>query len=286
MKKKTLYIACALVLILNTSFKPANEWTMLLDKKLYKWSVYQSYRFTEGFGSRIPKGDDGKDIKPVGYDINEGNEFSIVMQGGEPVLKIYGDLYGCIFTKQEFENYDLKLKVKWGQMKWAPRLNQEKDSGLLYHSIGECGAESWHTWMLSQEFQITENGMGDYWSQATSMADVRAVKDKKYQFNNDGESVAIGAGTGNGNFCKAGANVERKDDWNDIELITYGDKSLQIVNGVVVMALSNMRYKNGDQILPLNKGKIQLQSEAAEVYYKDIKIKPINGIPSMYASYF
>ena len=127
--------------------------------------------------------------------------------------------------------------------------------------------------------------MGDYWSQATSMADIRAIKDEKYKFDNNGDKVAIGAGTGNGGFCKAGSNMEKKNDWNDIELITYGDKSLQIVNGVVVMALSNMRYKADGQVLPLNKGKLQLQAEACEVYYKDIKIKQIDGIPAMYADY-
>jgi hypothetical protein len=37
---------------------------------------------------------------------------------------------------------------------------------------------------------------------------------------------------------------------------------------------------------PLVHGKIQIQSEAAEVFYKDIKIKQIEGIPAKYAAYF
>ncbi len=201
-------------------------------------------------------------------------------------MKVDGDLYGCIYTKQEFKNYHLKLKVKWGDKKFLPRLNQPKDSGILYHSLGEAGADTWHSWMLSQEFQIQENSMGDYWAQVTSMADIRAINDGKFKFDNRGDKVTIGGGTGNGSFCRSGSNVERKNQWNDIELITYGDKSLQIVNGVVVMALSNMRYKIGDEVLPLTKGKIQLQSEAAEVYYKDIRIKQIDGIPTIYAEYF
>lgn len=286
MKKLFLASSCMLILLCNTSFQLKDQWTQLLDKKLSQWEIYQSFRFPDGYKGAAPKDAKGNELKPIGYNINQDNVFSVIMENKEPVLKIYGDIYGCIFTKREYENYDLKLKVKWGNKKWAPRLNEDKDSGLLYYSQGDCGVEYWRTWMLSQEFQITENGMGDYWSQATSMADVKASKDKNFKFDKNGTTVSIGSGTGNGGFCQAGANRERKNDWNDLELITYGDKSLQIVNGQVVMALSNNRYKAGNAIKPLTKGKIQLQSEAAEVYYKDIKIKSITGIPSEYASYF
>jgi hypothetical protein len=286
MKATLVSICSVLILLCTTSFGKKDEWTLLLDKSLSKWEIYQSFNFPEGYKGAAPKDAQGNNLKPVGYNVNKDNVFSVIMENGEPVLKIYGGIYGCIFTKQEFQNYDLKLKVKWGDKKWAPRLNDIKDSGLLYHSQGECGVEYWRTWMLSQEFQITEDGMGDYWSQATSMADIKTVKGKNLKFDKNGTITSIGSGTGNGIFCQSGSNMEKKGDWNDIELITYGDKSLQIVNGQVVMALSNNRYKVGNEVKPLVKGKLQLQSEAAEVYYKDIKIKQIDGIPAEYASYF
>jgi hypothetical protein len=69
-------------------------------------------------------------------------------------------------------------------------------------------------------------------------------------------------------------------------LITYGDKAIRIVNGKVVMALSNSRYLVNGVEKPLVHGKIQLQSEAAEVFYKDMKIKPISAMPAEYAGYF
>ena len=40
------------------------------------------------------------------------------------------------------------------------------------------------------------------------------------------------------------------------------------------MVLKNSRYVENGNKIPMNKGKIQLQSEAAEVYFKEIKIKP------------
>lgn len=52
------------------------------------------------------------------------------------------------------------------------------------------------------------------------------------------------------------------------------------------MALTNSSYKDGSGRKPLTHGKIQLQSEAAEVFYKDIQIQNITAIPAKYASYF
>jgi hypothetical protein len=287
MKNLFLSLCCIAILLCSTSFQPKDDWTLLLDKNLSKWDIYQSFRFPNGYKGAAPKNADGTDVKPIGYNINQDKVFSIIMENGVPVLKIGGDIYGCIFTKQDFGNYHLKLKVKWGDKKYSPRLNEDKDSGVLYHSQGKCGVEYWRTWMLSQEFQITEKGMGDYWSQASSRSDVKARKDgKDYFFDNSGTLMAFGGGTGNGNFCHAGTDAEIKGDWNELELITYGDKSIRIVNGKVVMALSNSRYMANGEAKPLVSGKIQIQSEAAEVYYKDIMIKKIDSMPEEYAGYF
>jgi hypothetical protein len=43
--------------------------------------------------------------------------------------------------------------------------------------------------------------------------------------------------------------------------------------------------KDGKAI-PLTKGKIQLQSEASEVFYKNIQIKKLNALPKEYAEIF
>lgn len=287
MKAALLTICCVLILFTGSSFQPKDDWTYLLDKNLSRWNIYQSFHHKLGYKGEAPKDANGNLIKPIGYNINQDNVFSTMQENGETVLHIDGDIYGCLFTKQEFGNYDLKLKIKWGTHKYEPRLNEPKDSGVLYHSQGECGVEYWRTWMLSQEFQVTEGGMGDYWTQASSRSDVKAVKKgKDYFFDNSGTLTAFGTGTGNGGFCHAGVDAENKDGWNDLELITYGDKSIRIVNGKVVMALSNSRYMLNGEAKPLEKGKIQIQSEAAEVFYKDIKIKPISGIPAEYSNYF
>ena len=74
--------------------------------------------------------------------------------------------------------------------------------------------------------------------------------------------------------------------WTEVELICYQGKSLHIVNGHVVMVLENSRFWDGTRFNPLIEGKIQLQSEASEVYYKEVMIKPIKEMPNEFKKYF
>ncbi|HZL10516.1 MAG TPA: DUF1080 domain-containing protein [Prolixibacteraceae bacterium] len=278
-------------LIIFSSFTPEKgEWVNLLDKNLSQWNIYQSYRYKNDFKGQQPKDENDKLTEPVGYNKNENNVFTVTEINGEPVLRISGEIYGCVFTKQEFENYHLTLKVKWGEKKWEPRMDKLKDSGLLYHSIGECGVDYWRSWMLSQEFQIMEGHMGDHWGIANSAIDVRAfipegsmntVASEKQPF------LPIGPGTERDGFCLRSADYESTvGEWTTLELICLGNKSLHVINGHVVMILQNSRYVTNGKSTPLTKGKIQLQSEAAEVYFKDIRIKSIQQLPEKYSGYF
>jgi hypothetical protein len=281
-----------LILLMGVTFwstREDDEWSNLLDKELTQWNTYQSYRHQSDYNGSIPKNESGEPIQPIGYNKNEANVFSIVEEGGEPVLRISGEIYGCLFTKKEYSNYHLSLKVKWGNRKDMPRKDKLKDSGVLYHSIGEAGAEYWRSWMLSQEFQIMEGHMGDFWNQATSAIDIRSfqsegimncVASEKQPFR------PFGSGHPEG-FCLRSENYESPSgEWTTIELITFGDKSLHVVNGHVVMVLQNSRYVKDGKVTPLTKGKIQLQSEAAEVFYKDVKIRPLRELPKIYAELF
>jgi len=80
-----------------------------------------------------------------------------------------------------------------------------------------------------------------------------------------------------------GADYEKKTgEWNTIELLTVDGTSVHVVNGKPNMVLTNSRRKVGDKEEPLTKGKIQLQSEGAEVFYRNIAIKPLEKIPEEY----
>ena len=288
--KKIIPVILIVILFFSTSFVNGGDWVNLLDKNLSRWRIYQSFRHQDGYNGQAPVNEKGELIQPIGYDKNEGGLVTVNMVNNDPVLRISGETYGCVFTRQEFKNYHLKLMVKFGDRKWVPRLNEPKDSGLLYHSQGEAGVDYWRSWMQAEEFQIMEGGFGDYWCVAAVGAHVKmhdpAARNDMAVYDPNGIDTPMGIGGNRTGFVQHSHDYEKQGDWNSIELICYGDKSLQIINGHVVMALSQLVGKNGNSIKPLVKGRIQLQSEAAEVFFKDIQIKQIAGIPAEYQSYF
>jgi hypothetical protein len=80
-------------------------------------------------------------------------------------------------------------------------------------------------------------------------------------------------------------NLEKEKphgEWNTVEVICWGDSSIHIVNGKVVMRLYNSRKVENGQKIPLKKGTIALQSEGAELYYRNVKIRPIKEIPKSF----
>ena len=278
-----------LFLLTATSFQSYTPWVSLLDKDLSRWETYLSYRHTRAYKGGVPVDDQGSPVSPIGYNKDSTKVFSVQEQNGDLVLRISGEIYGCIFTKQEFDNYHLKLKVKWGTRKFVPREDKLKDSGILYLSTGPAGVDYWKSWMLSQEFQIMEGHMGDYWNIANACIDIRS-----YPAEGVMSSIASRGQPfrpyGNPNpqgFCMRSEDHESpNNDWTTLELICHKGRSLHIVNGHVVMVLQNSRYFEDGKYVPLLKGKIQLHSEAAEVLFKDIQIRNIQSLPKSYVAYF
>jgi len=86
--RKIFRLLMAIVVILSfTSFMPKNDgWVNLLDNKLSKWEIYQSYRFKDSYKGQQPKDENGNLIEPIGYNKNEANVFSVTEENGEPVL--------------------------------------------------------------------------------------------------------------------------------------------------------------------------------------------------------
>ncbi|WP_321288761.1 DUF1080 domain-containing protein [uncultured Sunxiuqinia sp.] len=287
---RPLAILLAIFLVFPSFTPPEKKWTYLLDQELSQWDTYLSYRHQNSYDGKQPTDENGNRIEPIGYNNDQPGVFTLAEEDGEPILHVSGEIYGCIFTKKEFENYHLSLQIKWGDKKYEPRLDKLKDSGLLYHSIGKAGVDYWRSWMLSQEFQVMEGHMGDYWSIANSAIDIRAFLPEGMMntlAGHDQPFLPIGRKTGRDGFCLRSVNNESPEgEWTTLELVTIGDKSLHIVNGKVVMVLQHSRVVTDGKTTPLTKGKIQLQSEAAECFYKAIRIKPIIEWPAKYAGYF
>lgn len=282
-------IACTEQTSSSSDSSNNNEWQFLIDKDLSKFDSYLSFAHKNDYDGTPPKTQDGTPIKPIGLN-PEGYDVFTVIDGAEtPTVRISGEYYGSLTTKKSYKNYHLKLKFKWGDTVYEPRLTKLKDSGILYHAQGPHGAEHWRSWKLSQELQIMEGHIGDYWSQANSAIDVRAFP-REYIMSPIADAsrsfLSVGHGQDEKGFVMRSKNMEIADDWNLIELITFEDKSLHIVNGEVVMILAKSRYYDDGVEKPLIKGQIQIQSEAAELFVKDIVLKNISAIPPDYSHLF
>ncbi|KAA1243472.1 DUF1080 domain-containing protein [Aquimarina sp. RZ0] len=275
----------------NIDHQEKLNWEELIDTNLSNWDTYLSYQHQPGYDGTIPKNEQGDSIAPIGLNKPSYNVFTTVQEGDDIIIRNSGEYYGCLITKKEYKNYHFQLKYKWGNKKWAYRKNLLKDSGILYHSIGPMAAEYWRSWMLSQEFQIMEGHTGDFWSQANSAIDIRAYKPESNldpMAHESQEYLPISMNSPYKNYCLRSGNYEKgHDEWNTLDLFCYEGKSLHVVNGEVVMILKNSRYidENGKSI-PLIKGKIQLQSEAAEIFFKDIRIRKIDSLSTKHQSLF
>jgi len=150
------------VLLSRTSFAESGDWTNLLDPKLTQFDLWIGVPPASVTG--LPPGPAQSDNAPKGKPPGRGNDpkrvFSVIEEGGQPVLKITGGIFGALTTLTEYGNYHFTCHVKFGEQKWASREAQPRDSGVLYHSTGPHGAAG-SVWMRSLEFQVMENNMGD-----------------------------------------------------------------------------------------------------------------------------
>ena len=292
MRRLIVGIVASVAALASISSSAADQpWHPLLDKNLSQWDVYLSY--PGDVIASVVAGKAPSTLKPVGLNKDTRHVFSMIDDHGTPVLRVSGEIYGSAATKKDFSNYHLRAKFKWGERKWEPRLTEPKDSGVLYHSTGPWGVDYWHSWMQAQEFQIIEDGIGEYWTIAKAQLDISAVKPegaKFYQYKKGAPWLTFAADkekySAADNYCQISENAEIKGDWNQIELVCFADHCVHIANGKVVMAIKNSRHVVGDKVVPLTAGKLQIQSEAAEVFYKDVEIRSISAMPAQYESYF
>jgi hypothetical protein len=219
--------------------------------------------------------------EPIGLNNDPHHVFSVVAEDGQKVIRISGQDVGGIISRGEYGDYHLQVLFKWGARTWGQKKGKKKDSGLLYHSTGAYGAD-FGAWMRSHEFQVQEGDCGDYWGCAGATADVPAKKinDSDYVYDPSGALYTFRADSRVGRHCIKSSDAEKPTgQWNTLDLYCHGDTSVQVVNGRVMMVLYHLGQVVEGQLRPLTRGRIQLQSEGAEVFYKDIRLQSIDRIP-------
>ena len=85
----------------------------------------------------------------------------------------------------------------------------------------------------------------------------------------------------NANYVRHAPSTESPHgEWTSMEVYTHGGTSVFVVNGVVNMALFDGRQSTPNGDVPLVQGKLQIQSEAAEIDYRRVRIRSIKDFPS------
>src|SRR5262245_29233634 len=229
--------------------------------------------------------------QPIGLNKDPKKVFQIVTADGEPAIRISGEGLGGLATLEEFGNYLLELEFKWGEKRFPPRAEAPRDSGLLYHGVN--GYNPGTGWLESVEFGILEGGeTGDFWSVPGKegvrvMVDLegedipkglRRYPDQPIKYRPGGKKYrGVTSGILNGDD-----NEKPRGQWNKLELICVGQTGIHVVNGTVNLVLTNIRRKVDGKEQPLTRGRIQLQSEGAEVFYRRLRLRPIKEIPERY----
>lgn len=199
------------------------------------------------------------------------------------MIRISGEEWGGITSNEEFENYRLIVEFKWGGKTFAPRLENARDSGILLHSVGEDGASD-GIWMNSIECQLIEGGTGDFivvgdGSKNFSITSQVAPEKQgsSYVFQPEGELATINSGRINWygrdpNWkdvidFRGSQDVEKPvGEWNKVECVVKGDEITIYLNGVLVNHASNVKP---------SKGRIQIQSEGAEIFFRKVELRPL-----------
>jgi hypothetical protein len=174
---------------------------------------------------------------------NDSNQVFTVRDG---LLKITGKDFGYIVTEKSFTDFHLVVEFKWGEKKYPPRENAVRDNGICYYVASQD-----KVWPRSVECQIQEGDCGDFWL----IDSVSAVVDGIQQ-----------GPTNNTRVVKKKDAEKPTGEWNRVEVIANKGKCTHIVNGVVV--------NEGDNV-SLRSGRILIQSEGAEIYYRKIDVKEL-----------
>lgn len=196
-------------------------------------------------------------------------------------IRISGEEWGALSTREEYRDYRLTVEWKWGVKTWPPRVERARDSGILLHGVGEDGAAG-NGWLESIEYQMIEGGTGDLLmvrGKARPRVTVEAEKKADGQLYWKAGAPRVTRDTGRVNWY--GRDIQWKDalgfrgpvdvekalgKWNRSEVVAEGGNLTYYLNGKMV----NQAF-DGDHTF----GRIQFQSEAAEVFIRKIELRPL-----------
>jgi len=181
-------------------------------------------------------------------------------------------------TRADYRDYVISLEYRWGEKKFAPRNEHVRDAGLIYHVQRERAGD----WPVGSEAQIQEGDTGDAWAISSRLSSFLDPRTSRYTLPEDG-GVHVTVGD-EGKFARARhGRVNEYPGWNTLEVIVRGDRATHIVNGVVNMRVHDIRgWDAADKSwVKVDHGRIALQAESAEIFYRNIRLRPLTDADDM-----
>jgi hypothetical protein len=259
-----------------------DEWMPLFNgRDLSGWDTFLGKPQPTTDVPGLARSADGTYAEVVGLNRDPRSVFSVVRLDDAPAIRISGETYGALISRAEYDDYHLRFQFRWGTRRWPPRPDQPRDTGCCYHSVGPLGA-SYGFWMRSFEFQIQEGDVGDFYSLDGVIVDCTATPVDPANPKSDLTYAPRAPGiVGSSRRVIKAADAERPlGEWNRLDLYCLGQTSVHVVNGRTQVVLTRLRQKVGEDEVALTRGKLQFQSEAAEVFFRAVAIRPIREIPA------
>jgi hypothetical protein len=201
------------------------------------------------------------------------------------VIHVSGDGYGYVATNKEYRDYRLIVEYKWGKRTDGGKY--VRNSGILLHGVGPDGGAG-GTWMSCIECQLAQGCVGDLIvirgkneKQETIpvrlASDVVLGPDKHPRWKKGGEPRVFTQSqlwwSQHDPDFKELLDTRGKNDvesplgkWTRVECLCAGKRIQVIVNGTVV----NECY----DVFPAA-GKILLQCEGFEIYFRTFELHPL-----------
>lgn len=230
-----------------------------------QWTQLFNGKSLDGFYTFIANGQ--KNVDPEGYfKVTDG----MIHVLGIPATDARKP-YGYFATEKAYDNFHLRVQYKWGEKKFVPRAADPRDSGVLYLMHGND-----KVWPNSIECQVQEGDTGEMIIVGNNLVTSVPVKMRGNQrvFSPGGAAMDVTSGR----IYKEPV-PDLKTDWNTVEVIVKGNSAVHIVNGVVIMSITDIKLNDSKQ--PLTSGKIVFQAEGAELFYRNIEIRPLSADESL-----
>ena len=219
-------------------------------------------------------------LKKTGHEDPQG-----VFRLEDGVLRCGDEDMGYVATKRAYRDYHLSVEYRWGRKRAQP--STVRNTGVLLNAIGPDGSAK-GLWMTCIECQLAQGCEGDLIVIKGTKADgnpfpatltslTRVAEDKNTRWDPHGQPVTYCGkqfwSSRHQPFFKEDYDTRGKDDvaspvgeWTKVECLCSGSRITIKINGHTV----NECYDAAPAA-----GKILLQSEGDEAFFRNLELRPL-----------